>query len=107
MKLWQKVMLGMLLGIMCGHFFPEFSLMLKPFGTVFINLIKMVVIPLVFFSILNGVASISDAATFGRIGSKAAISYAFTTMFAVIIGLSFANIFQPGVGVNIDLDIKI
>lgn len=107
LKLWQKVVIGMLLGIALGHFMPEFSLMLKPFGTLFINLIKMVVIPLVFFSILNGVASISDAATFGRIGSKAAISYGLTTMFAVVIGLTFANIFQPGIGVNINLDIDL
>ena len=107
LKLWQKVVLGMLLGIAFGHFSPDYALMMKPFGTLFINLIKMVVIPLVFFSILNGVASISDAATFGRIGSKAAISYGLTTMFAVIIGLSFANIFQPGIGVNIELDVDL
>jgi len=107
LKLWKKVILGMILGIACGSAFPEFALMLKPLGTLYINLIKMVVIPLVFFSILNGVASISDAATFGRIGSKAAISYGLTTMFAVIIGLSFANIFQPGIGVNIDLDVDL
>jgi Na+/H+-dicarboxylate symporter len=93
----------MLLGVAVGHLYGEDALFFKPFGDTFINLIKMVVIPLIFFSILNGVASISDAKTFGRIGSKAMFAYAFTTAFAVIIGLTFANIFQPGVGLEIEL----
>jgi Na+/H+-dicarboxylate symporter len=103
LKLWQKVLLGMLLGVVVGHVYGEEALVLQPIGTVFINLIKMVVIPLIFFSILNGVASVSDAATFGRIGLKALTAYTITTIFAVIIGLVFANLFEPGIGVNIDL----
>ncbi len=103
MKLWQKVLLGMLLGVIVGHIYGEEALVLQPIGTVFINLIKMVVVPLIFFSILNGVASVSDASTFGRIGFKALIAYTSTTIFAVIIGLTFANLFEPGIGVNIDL----
>lgn len=93
----------MLLGIVVGHIYGPEAVMLQPIGTIFINLIKMVVIPLIFFSILNGVASVSDASTFGRIGLKALLTYGATTIFAVIIGLTFANIFEPGVGVNIDL----
>lgn len=103
LKLWQKVLIGMILGVIAGHMYGEDMMMFKPVGTVFINLIKMVVIPLIFFSILNGVASVSDANTFGRIGLKALIAYTSTTVFAVIIGLTFANIFEPGVGISIDL----
>lgn len=103
LKLWQKVLIGMILGVIAGHIYGEDMMVLKPIGTVFINLIKMVVIPLIFFSILNGVASVSDANTFGRIGLKALIAYTSTTIFAVIIGLTFAIIFEPGVGINIDL----
>ncbi|MCE2992399.1 MAG: dicarboxylate/amino acid:cation symporter [Candidatus Jidaibacter sp.] len=103
LKLWQKVIIGMFLGIAVGHLYGDEAQVLEPIGTVFINLIKMVVIPLIFFSILNGVASVGDASTFGRIGTKALLTYAATTVFAVIIGLSFANIFEPGVGINIDL----
>jgi len=103
LKLWQKVIIGMILGILVGHYFGTEATVLKPFGILFINMIKMVVIPLIFFSILNGVTSISDASTFGRIGLKAMLTYTFTTIFAVIIGLTFANIFKPGVGVNIEL----
>jgi Na+/H+-dicarboxylate symporter len=105
-KLWQKVIIGMILGILVGHYFGEDATVLKPIGTIFVNLIKMVVIPLIFFSILNGVASISDASTFGRIGLKALIAYTTTTVFAVIIGLTFATIFEPGAGINLPLEYK-
>jgi Na+/H+-dicarboxylate symporter len=103
MKLWQKVLIGMIAGICLGYFYGEQVAFLKPIGQLFINMIKMVVIPLIFFSILNGIASVSDARTFGRVGMKALIAYSSTTVFAVIIGLTFANIFEPGLGVHIDL----
>ncbi len=102
-KLWQKIMAGMVLGIICGHFLKEQALVFKPIGTLFINMIKMVVIPLIFFSVLNGVTNMSDASSFGRIGSKALLAYCFTTVFAVTIGLAFAVIFKPGEGLNIQL----
>lgn len=104
MKLWKKVMIGMVLGIMFGYFFGEEAIVLKPIGQLFINALKMIVVPLVFFSILYGVTSISDASTFGRVGSKALITYTITTVFAVCIGLSFANYFEPGLGLNIDIE---
>lgn len=103
LRLWQKVIIGMVLGVVLGNHIGEDAIVLEPVGTVFINLIKMVVIPLIFFSVLNGVASINDASTFGRIGSKALATYLTTTIFAVCIGLTFANIFEPGLDVNIDL----
>ena len=99
------MLISMILGILMGHFFGEQAVLLKPFGTVFINMIKMVVIPLIFFSILNGITSLNDVSTFTRIGTKAFLAYTFTTMFAVVIGLAFANIFKPGIGVDIDLSL--
>lgn len=107
LRLWQKVLIGMILGIAVGHFFEDKALALKPFGIVFINLIKMVVVPLIFFSILNGIATISDSSTFGRIGSKALAAYMCTTVFAVMIGLTFATVFEPGIGLNINLGVDI
>ena len=102
-RLWQQVIIAMVLGVIAGQLLGEKAMYLKPFGTVFINMIKMVVIPLIFFSILNGITSLNDVSTFSRIGSKAFLAYTFTTMFAVIIGLTAANIFKPGVGVNVVL----
>ncbi len=102
-KLWHQVIIGMLLGVLCGYFFKEKAMILKPIGTIFINMIKMIVIPLIFFAVLYGVTSIDDSATFGRLGSKAVMIYSITTVMAVSIGIIFANIFKPGVGVNINL----
>lgn len=104
-QLWKQVLISMVLGVLMGHFFGDMAVYLKPFGTVFINMIKMVVIPLIFFSILNGITSLNDVSTFSRIGTKAFLAYTFTTMFAVIIGLTFANIFKPGIGVNVALSL--
>ena len=111
MKLWQKVMLGMVLGILFGSLFDGFTVNgvfygpedLEPIGTVFLNMIKMVVVPLIFLSILNGITNVSNADTFGRLGTRAFLIYMFTTMFAVTIGIFFANVFTPGVGLSIDV----
>ena len=102
-KLWQKVMIGMILGVLMGHYFSESAPALKPFGTAFMSLIKMVVVPLIFFSILNGISNMSDVSTFGRIGTKALFTYALTTAFAVVIGLVMANILRPGDDIDISL----
>ena len=103
LKLWQKVIIGMVLGILFGVYGKEYAQYLKPFGDDFLNMIKMVVVPLILFSILNGVISVSDASTFGRLGTRAFLMYMVTTAFAVTIGLTFANVFEPGVGLTIDL----
>ena len=114
MKLWQKVILGLVLGIVFGALLgnvksegplgfdgQEFlKLYILPFGTLFIHLIKMVVVPLIFFSLISGIVSMTDANAFKRIGSKALIAFMSTAMFAVIIGITFATIFKPGHGVD-------
>ena len=102
-RLWQKVLLGMLLGIVMGYYFKEYASMFKPFGDAFMHLIKMVVVPLIFFSVLNGITNMSDISTFGRIGVKALLTYSLTTAFAVVIGLVTANIFRPGDAIDISL----
>ena len=104
MKLWQKVIIGMILGILFGIFFKPYTGYIEPVGIVFLNMIKMVIVPLVFFSMLNGITSVSDAGTFGRLGGKAFLMYISTSTFAVLIGIVFANVFQPGLGLIIELD---
>jgi len=104
-KLWHKVIIAMILGTIFGIIFKEKAVILKPIGTIFLNLIKMVVIPLIFFSVLYGITSLSDASAFARLGSKAILIYGCTTTFAVLIGIIFANIFKPGVGLNINLHV--
>lgn len=73
----------------------------KPIGTVFINMIKMVVVPLIFFSLINGITSMTNAESFKRVGLKSVTAFLLTGAAAVCIGLAFGTIFQPGVGVDL------
>jgi Na+/H+-dicarboxylate symporter len=115
MKLWHKVLIGLGLGVAIGYLAGQTPLLtqfgydgksilteyVKPVGTVFINLIKMVVVPLIFFSLIAGITSMTDADAFKRIGVKSVMAYMMTAAFAVVIGLVFAHVFQPGVGVDL------
>ena len=104
MKLWHKVTLGLVFGIIFGIYVPaEYAKAVKPMGDVFLSLIKMVIIPLIFFSLISGMTSISDPAALGRIGVKATIAFLSTTVFAVIFGIGVALVLKPGLGAIIDL----
>lgn len=98
-----KIMLGLILGVIVGLFFtssPKIATnYIKPIGTLFLNLIKMTIVPLVFSSLVVGAASVGDIKKLGRIGGKTMIYFFVTTAIAIIIGLILANIFKPGVGV--------
>ena len=98
---WQ-VIIGLLLGIVYAWMsiqfgWNEFTLnWIQPFGDIFINLLKLIAVPLVLFSIISGVASLGDMRKLGRMGIKTLALYLTTTMFAVIVGLTLVNIFKPG-----------
>lgn len=113
--LWFRVVLGLLLGIAfgiaMGKIGPGVILeedgkailtnYIKPIGTVFINMIKMVVVPLIFFSLVSGITSMTNAESFKRVGLKAVGAFLMTGAFAVCIGLAFGTIFKPGAGVDL------
>jgi Na+/H+-dicarboxylate symporter len=104
MKLWQKVLLGLILGVFFGIFASkDLVMMVKPIGDLFLSLIKMVIMPLIFFSLISGINGISDPSSLGRIGVKAAVIFIGTTVFAVIFGVAMALILKPGVGTVIPL----
>lgn len=106
LELYTKILLGLLLGVVIGilankiGFSPFVSTWIKPFGTAFIQLINLIVVPLVFASLLIGVAGLNDIRKLGRIGAKTIIFYLFTTTIAIIIGLVLANTIQPGKGLS-------
>lgn len=100
MELWKKIVVGMILGVIVGVVMGPEAAVLKPIGTVFINLIKMLIVPLIFCSLVVGVTSMQDSRKMGRIGAKAVMLYLGTTAIAITIGLSFAAIFGPGEGLN-------
>lgn len=101
MKLWQQVIIGLILGIVAGVVLKEDATVLKIFGTVFINLIKMVIVPLIFFALLSGITSMSGEGNFTRVGLKGFSAYILTAIFAVILGLGAGTFFEPGVGVDL------
>ncbi|MEY2982748.1 MAG: hypothetical protein RL562_2975 [Planctomycetota bacterium] len=76
---------------------------IKPFGTLFLNLLKMIAVPLVLFSLVAGVASLDDTSKIGRIGGKTIVLYLATTAIAITIGLVVVNIFRPGSGISAEL----
>ena len=96
-----QMAIGMALGIVAGMLFPDMGSTFKPLGQLFINLIRMVVVPLVLCTIVAGSASVGDINKLGRVASKTLIYYFGTTAVAVVLGLVFANIFNPGEGLNI------
>jgi len=101
LELWKKILIGMLLGVMVGTLMGPSAEILKPLGTLFINAIKMLIVPLVFFSLIVGITSMQDTKKkMGRIGLKAIILYLGTTAFAITIGLGLATIFTPGAGLE-------
>ncbi|WP_346967089.1 cation:dicarboxylate symporter family transporter [Clostridium perfringens] len=99
-----QIVLGLILGIIVGAVFygnPVVTSYLQPFGDIFIRLIKMIVIPIVFSSLVVGVAGVGDVKKLGKIGGKTILYFEIVTTFAIIIGLVVANLFHPGSGVNI------
>ena len=97
-----KIIIGMVLGVVFGLIaismgWDQFtSDWIKPFGTIFINLLKLIAVPLVFASLIKGVASLSDISKLSRIGSKTIALYLVSTVLAVTTGLLIVNTLQPG-----------
>jgi Na+/H+-dicarboxylate symporter len=99
-KLPTRILIALILGAIAGLWLGQSANVIEPIGKAFIRLIKMVVVLLVFASLLVGTASLGDIRKLGRIGSKALIFFVISTIAAIIIGLSLANIFQPGRGLS-------
>ena len=103
MKLWHKVFLGLILGVIFGVYIPQHVETIKPIGTVFLRLIKMVIVPLLFFSLVSGITGMRDPNSIGRVARKAVMAYLGTTCLAVTFGLGVAYILKPGAGVVLDM----
>jgi aerobic C4-dicarboxylate transport protein len=100
--LYVQVLIAIIAAILLGHFNPELAVQMKPLGDGFIKLIKMVIGPIIFGTVVLGIASMRDLGQVGRVGVKALIYFEVVTTLALIIGLVVAHVFQPGVGMNID-----
>lgn len=100
MKLWQKILIALVLGVVVGGLWGPGAAAIKPLGTLFINAIKMLIVPLIFSSLVVGICSMEDTKKMGRIGLKAFVLYLATTAVAITIGLTIGTILQPGVGIE-------
>lgn len=99
-SLYIQVIIGMVLGVLVGWQFPAFQETAKLISETFINMIKMVIAPVIFFTIVAGIAGAGDLKKVGRVGLKAFIYFEIVTTLALIIGLITANVLKPGVGVE-------
>ena len=97
-----RVFIGFGLGILLGVIFGEKILVIKIIGDIFLKLIKMLTVPLVFFSIISGITNLTDVNKLKRVGAKILGMYVVTTLLAGFIGLGIAHLINPGVGFQID-----
>ncbi len=97
-----QVVIGILLGIAIGFMFPEFGAKLKVLADIFIKLIKMVIAPIIFLTVVIGIGSMGDLKKVGRIGGKALLYFEIVTTFALAIGIIVVNFIKPGSGFNIN-----
>jgi aerobic C4-dicarboxylate transport protein len=102
-QLWVQVLLAMGIGILLGIFRPGVGARMQPLGDAFIRAIRMLIAPIVFCTVVHGIARMGDLARVGRVAIKALVYFEVLTTVALIIGLTAVNILQPGKGMNIDL----
>lgn len=101
--LYFQVIVAIVIGAVLGHFYPDMGVALKPFGDGFIKLIKMIIAPLIFCSIVLGIGGMEDVKKVGRVGAMSMIYFQITTFVAMFIALAVINITKPGDGMNIDV----
>jgi aerobic C4-dicarboxylate transport protein len=100
--LYFQVVCAILIGILLGHFYPALAVKMQPLGEAFIKAIKMLIAPIIFCTVVHGIASMNDMKKVGRVGLKAIVYFEVVTTLALIVGLIIVNLWQPGAGMNVD-----
>ncbi|MDR6531991.1 aerobic C4-dicarboxylate transport protein [Caulobacter rhizosphaerae] len=100
--LYVQVLIAITAGALIGHFYPHFGESLKPLGDAFIKLVKMVIAPVIFLTVVTGIAGMRDLGKFGRVVLKAFVYFFTFSTLALILGMIVANVVHPGAGMNID-----
>ena len=101
--LYFQVLTAITIGICVGHFYPETGAAMKPLGDGFIKLIKMIIAPIIFCTVVTGIAGMEDMKKVGRVGAKALLYFEVLSTIALFIGLVVVSVIQPGVGMNADV----
>ncbi|HCI5869083.1 dicarboxylate/amino acid:cation symporter [Klebsiella pneumoniae subsp. pneumoniae] len=101
-SLYVQVLTAIAIGILLGHFYPELGAQMKPFGDAFVKLIKIVIAPVIFCTVVTGIAGMESMKAVGRTGAVALLYFEVVSTIALIIGLIIVNVVQPGAGMNVD-----
>jgi aerobic C4-dicarboxylate transport protein len=101
-SLYLQVLAAVLLGVLLGHLYPDIAVQMQPLGDAFVRLVRMVIAPIIFITVVVGIAKLTNTAGVGRIGLKAILYFEGLTTVAMLIGLAVGHVFEPGLGVNAD-----
>ncbi|QEI07909.1 dicarboxylate/amino acid:cation symporter [Pigmentiphaga aceris] len=101
-SLYVQVIIAIVVGILLGHFYPDAGVAMQPFGTGFIKLIKMIIAPIIFCTVVIGIAGMEDMKKVGKTGGYALLYFEIVSTIALIVGLVVINVVQPGTGMHID-----
>ncbi|CBA34353.1 C4-dicarboxylate transport protein [Cronobacter turicensis z3032] len=101
-SLYFQVLTAIAIGILLGHFYPELGAQMKPLGDAFVKLIKMIIAPVIFCTVVTGIAGMESMKAVGRTGAVALLYFEIVSTIALIIGLVIVNVIQPGAGMNVD-----
>lgn len=98
--LYFQVLFAIVVGVLLGYFYPQVGAKMKPLGDAFISLIKMIIAPIIFTTVVVGIASMGDMKKVGRVGLKALLYFEVVSTIALLLGLIVVNLYQPGAGIN-------
>src|SRR3982074_2383948 len=101
-SLYFQVIVAIVIGILLGHFYPETGTATKPLGDGFIKLIKMIIAPIIFCTVVVGIAGMEDMKKVGKTGGYALLYFEIVSSIALLVGLTIVNVVQPGAGMNVD-----
>ncbi|WP_354004834.1 dicarboxylate/amino acid:cation symporter [Olivibacter sp. 47] len=101
-SLYFQVIIAIIIGVLIGHYYPKVGESLKPLGDGFIKLVKMIIAPLIFCTVVLGIAGMQNVKKVGKVGLTAIIYFEVMTSIALLLGMAIVNILQPGTGMNID-----
>src|SRR4051794_17296138 len=102
-NLYVQVLAAVAFGVLVGWLWPSVGAALKPLGDGFIRLVKMIITPVIFLTVVTGIAGMRDLRAFGRIAAKAFAYFIVMSTLALVVGLAVANLVRPGVGLNVDI----
>src|SRR3954451_14638766 len=99
--LYVQVLAAIIIGVLLGHFWPAIGAQMRPLGDLFVKLIKMLIAPIIFCTVVHGIASMEDMKKVGRVGVKALVYFEVMTTIALVVGLVIVNLCHPGAGMNV------